>query len=120
LIQTCIQCLQWSFDYDWFTRERNSKDIDTSRSRETLKMIHILAKHGAKWRPAERYQINDARRSLLKMSLDYTVEFVWIMAKYDGCSRDTIEQLLRTPTIRRHVTKHQPRIQELLKDFGEA
>ena len=54
------------------------------------------------------------------MSVDYTVEFVWIMAKYDGCCRDTIEQLLRTPTIRRHVAKHQPRIQELLKDFEEA
>jgi ankyrin repeat protein len=117
LIQTCIRCLDWSFDYDWFTRERKTKDIDTSRSRETLKMIHILAKHGAKWRPTERYQINDARRSLLKMSVDYTVEFVWIMAKYDYCSRDTIEQLLRTPTIKRHVAKHQPRIQELLKEF---
>ena len=39
------------------------------------------------------------------------------MAKYDGCSRDTIEQLLRTPTIRRHLAKHQLRIQELLKEF---
>ncbi|MGB3398983.1 MAG: ankyrin repeat domain-containing protein [Candidatus Deferrimicrobiaceae bacterium] len=119
LIQTCIQYLQWSFDYDWFTRER-SKDIDSSRSRETLKMIHILAKHGAKWMPTDRYQINDARRSLLKMSVDYTVEFVWIMSKYNGCSRETIEQLLRTPTIHRHVAKYQPRIEELLKDFPPA
>jgi hypothetical protein len=54
------------------------------------------------------------------MSVDYTVEFIWIMAKYDGCSRDTIEQLLRTPPIRRHVAKYQLRIEELLKDFGEA
>jgi hypothetical protein len=83
-------------------------------------MIHILAKHGAKWRPTERYQINDARRSLLKMCVDYTVEFVWSMVKYDGCSRDTIENLLRTPTIRRHVAKHQPRIVVLLKEFVEA
>ena len=80
-------------------------------------MIHILAKHGAKWMPTERYQINDARRSLLKMSVDYTVEFVRIMSKYDGCSRDTIEQLLRTSTIRRHVAEYQPRIQKLLKKF---
>lgn len=43
-----------------------------------------------------------------------------IMAKYDSCSRDSIEQLLRTPTIRRHVAKHQPRIQELLKEFPPA
>jgi hypothetical protein len=96
------------------------QDIDSSRSRETLKMIHILAKHGAKWIPMERYQINDARRSLLKMSIDYTVEFVWIMSRYNGCSRETIEQLLRTPTIRRHIAKYQPRIDELLMKIEKA
>lgn len=116
LIQTCIQSLPWSFDYDWFTRERK-KDIDSSRSRETLKMIHILAINGAKWMPSDQYEINDARRSLLKMSVDYTVEFVWIMSKYDGCNRKTIDQLLRTPTIRRHIVKYQPRINELLTSF---
>ena len=116
LIQTCLQYLQWSFDYDWFGRDKN-KDIDSSRSRETLKMIHILAKYGAKWMPADRSEINDARRSLLKMSVDYTVEFIWIMSKYNGCSRENIKQLLRTPAIRRHVAKSQPRIDELLKDF---
>ena len=117
LIQNCIQCLAWSFDFDWFTRERKIKDIDSSRSRETLKMIHILAKHGAKWMPTDRYQINDARRSFLKMSVDYTIEFVWIMSKYNACSREDIEQLIRTPAIRRHIAKHQSRINELLEDF---
>ena len=117
LIQTCIRRLDWSFDYDWFTRERKTKDIDSSRSRESLKMIHILAKHGAKWMPSDRYQINDARRSLLKMSVDYTVEFVWIMSKYNACSRENIEQLIRTPAIRRLIAKHQSRINELLEDF---
>jgi hypothetical protein len=117
LIQNCIQCLHWSCDSDWFTRDRKRKDIDSSRSRETLKMIHILAKHGAKWRPMDRHQINDARKVLLKMSVDYTIELVWIMSKYDGCSRDTIEQLLRTPTMRRHIAKYQPRIEDLLKEF---
>ena len=69
LIQTCIRYLQWSFDYGWFNRDRG-RDIDSSCSLETLKMIHILAKNGAKWMPADRYQINDARRSLLKMKAD--------------------------------------------------
>ncbi len=119
LIQTCIQYLQWSFDYDCLIRD-NNRDIDSSRSRETLKIIHILAKNGAKWMPADRSEINDARRSLLKMSDDYTAEFIWIMSKYDGCSCENIEQLLRTPAIRRHVDRHQSRIDELLKDFPPA
>jgi hypothetical protein len=80
-------------------------------------MIHILANHGTKWMPADHYEINDARRTFLKMRDDYTVEFVWIMSKYKACSRENIEQLLRTPAIRRHIAKHQSRIDELLKNF---
>jgi hypothetical protein len=116
LIQDCIQHLQWSFDYSPFDRDKKT-DIDSSRSRETIKMIHILAKHGAKWMPTDHIEINDARRSFLKMSVDYTVEFIWIMSKYNGCNRENIEQLLRTPAIRRHIAKYQSRINELIRDF---
>ena len=116
LIQNCIQHLQYSFDYYCLTQDNNN-DLDSSSSRETLKMIHLLAQHGAKWIPTDCRQINDARRSLLKMSDDYTVEFVWIMSKYEACSRESVEQLLRTPSIRRHIAKYQSRIDELLKDF---
>jgi len=80
-------------------------------------MIHILTKHGAKWEPVERYEFNDARRALLKMKVDYTVELVWIMSKYNSCSRASLEQLLKTPTIRKHVANQLPRINELLNEF---
>jgi hypothetical protein len=119
LIRTCIQYLQFGFGRNWFDRDSN-KNIDSSGSRETIKMIHILAKHGAKWNPEDRTEINDARRSLLKMTPDYTLEFVWIMSKYNGCSRKNIKQLLRTPTIKRHMTGHRARIDELLRDFPVA
>jgi hypothetical protein len=56
-------------------------------------MIHILAQHGCKWMPGDSYEINDARRCFLKMSNDYIVEFIWIMAKYNACSRENIEPL---------------------------
>ncbi len=114
LIQTCLGCLRFSFDLDRFMRGER-KNIDCSHSRETLKMIHILAKHGAKWLPSDRSYINDARSSLLKMSPDYTVEFVWIMSKYKASCRENIEQLLKTPAIRKHIAQYQPRIDELLK-----
>jgi len=116
LIQQCIQCLPWGSDYGWFSRGRET-DIDSSRSRETLKMIHIPAKYGAQWTPKERYEFNDARRALLKMKADYTVELVWIMSKYKSCNRTGLEQLLKTPTIRKHVAEKLPRINELLNEF---
>ena len=81
LIQTCIRNLTWSWDRFWLDRGRD-RDIDSSRSRETIKMIHILAQRGCKWMPGDSYEISDARRCFLKMSNDYIVEFIWIMAKY--------------------------------------
>ena len=97
--------------------KKKEKDIDTSRSREEIKMIHMLARHGARWEPGSHHDINLARRSLLKMTPDYTVEFVWIMSKYNACSLESIEELLRTPPMRALVSKHLCRIEELVESL---
>ena len=113
LIQRLLTNMDWDYDFDLdFRKKRN---IDTSRSREKIKMIHMLAKHGAKWMPDDRVAVNDARRSLLKMAPDYTVEFVWSMSKYKACTRKIIEDLIRTPAIRGLVHEHLPRIHELME-----
>jgi hypothetical protein len=83
-------------------------------------MIHLLARHGAKWLPNDRSEINEARRSLLKMSPDYTVEFIWIMSKYNAATRENIEDLIRTPTIRALLYSHLPRINELMEALRPA
>ena len=114
LIASLLGYMTWSFDLD----HRNPKrDLDTSRSREKLKMIHLLARHGAKWIPAGIDEISQARRSLMKMSPDYSLEFIWIMSKYKACARNHIEELIRTPTIRALVSGHLPRIAELLDSY---
>jgi hypothetical protein len=46
--------MTWSFDLDYRSPKRN---LDTSRSREKLKMIHLIARHGAKWIPAGKDEI---------------------------------------------------------------
>ena len=51
------------------------------------------------------------------MKIDYKVELVWIMSKYISCSRTSLQQLLKTPTIRKHVAEKLPRINELLNEF---
>ena len=80
-------------------------------------MIHILAKNGAKWFPKDRSEIADARRSLLKLQPDYTVEFIWIMEKYNACNPESIEELIRTPSIRTLVSSKLSRINELIESF---
>ena len=80
-------------------------------------MIHILAKNGAKWLPKVGSEIGEARRSLLKMKPDYTVEFIWIMSKYNASTRENIEELIRTPSIRSLIYQHMTRVNEFLKNF---
>ncbi len=114
----------WPSEIRKWARLKGSKgpktNLDTDRSREKIKMIHILAKHGAKWLPEDRSEILEARRSLAKMRPDYTVEFIWIMAKYNACKREDLEELLRAPALKSLVSKHAARISELLRSFKSA
>ena len=95
-------------------------EIDTQSSRDRMKAVHLLARHGARWIPADKSEIESVRRSLLKMTPDYTVELVWIMHKYGSCSREAVEQLLRTPTIKSHTAAHRERLQELMAAWRES
>jgi hypothetical protein len=77
----------------------------------------VWDKQGAKWLPTDRLEIGDARRSLLKMKPDYTVELIWIMSKYNATTRENIEELIRTASIRCVVNQHMLRLNELLNNF---
>ncbi len=117
LIQSLLCSMSFDWDFSPFSGYKKiEKDIDTSRSREEIKMIHLLVRHGAKWEPyrESHLHIGHARRSLLKMTPDYTAEFVWIMSKHGACSRDSVEALLRTPPMRALGSKHLSRIEELV------
>lgn len=121
LIQTLLTGMSWYFDFNrwniWRTDRATKKNLDNEESREKIKMIHMLTRHGAKWFPKDRSEIGEARRSLLKMKPDYTIEFIWIMSKYDACKREDIEELIRTPSIRALISQHMARINGLLKSL---
>ena len=40
------------------------------------------------------------------------------VSKYNSCSLTPVEQLLKTPAIRKHVAEKLPRINELLNEFS--
>ncbi len=113
-IQSLLEDMNWTSGL-WPHLEQEPGRIDTQESREKMKAIHILAKHGARWVPQDKREVSGARRSLLKLKPDYVVEFVWIMSKYKACTLDTIQQLLcPSSSIQPHVAKHAQRIDELL------
>lgn len=114
-IQSNLTYMSWAFHHSLTGDfEKLGRDIDTERSRQTLKAIHILVRAGARWCPTDARQVSDARRSLLKLIPDYTVEFVWIMEKYQACTKEVVIDLLRTDSMKRHMAKHTTRLQQIL------
>jgi len=116
LIQSLISSMSWYFDPFTFSRQDN--DIDTSKSREKIKMIHMLVRRGARWEPRDKYDINSARRSLLKMRSDYVMEFIWIMSEYKACTLETIETLMKTPSMHSHISEKYNRYCEIKSSLG--
>lgn len=121
-IPSCVEAMTWGGGLDvyqgWNYGARRG-EIDTSASRDRMKAIHLFARHGGKWMPADKRKVGDVRRSLLKMTPDYTVEFVWIMQKYASCKREPVVELLRTPSIRTHVASHWERLRQLIDAWNE-
>lgn len=76
-------------------------------------MIHLLARYGAKWQPSDEH-LAQARYSLRKMKSDYLLEFIWIMGGYQACSRETIEQLIKTPNIKKLISEKREMVERLL------
>jgi len=56
------------------------------------------------------------QKPLLKMRLDYTMEFIWIMPGYDACEPQTIEKIINTLAMRSLLPKHL----RWVNDLGEA
>lgn len=121
LIEAILSGMSWDWDFNPLSdQKRQRKNLDKYFCREKIKMLHILVRHGARWEPRDRRAIDFARSCLLKMTPDYTLEFIWIMTGYKACSIESIEQLLRTPSIRSLVSSHLPRIGEMLEAFKKS
>ena len=119
-IQHCLERVCWwgSSYMDWSSRKDRPRNKDAVQSREILKALHLLARHGGKWIPTDKSEIESARRSLMQMTPDYTAEFIWIMSKYRSCERTVIEDLLRTSSIKAVILPVRSRVDELLQSFS--
>lgn len=116
-IQSLIHSMDWDVSrYSW-NGGRTDELLDTENARQKLKALHLLARHGAKWRPADPAQIQSARRSLLKLKPDYTAEFIWIMSLYRACALESVRALLGTPKMKAHIGSLRNRIDSLFETW---
>jgi hypothetical protein len=102
--------------WSWDSRPKRDK-IDSDYARQRMRAIHLVARHGGRWTPSED-GIKSARRTLLKMIPDYTVEFVWIIAKYKAGRQEDVTALLNSPSMRTHIAANRPRVDELLSSLS--
>jgi hypothetical protein len=70
--------------------------------------------------PKDDRELNSTRRSLMKLVPKYTLDFVSIMATHQACSRRTVQNLLRTAGMKKHIEKHAGRIARLVASLPEA
>jgi hypothetical protein len=53
-----------------------------------------------------------------KMIAEYTVEFIGLMARFKAASKEDLEELLRTPTIKALVGKYRNRADDQLESLA--
>jgi len=116
-LECCINGMQysWAVDPIWVQKR---KPIDSMRSAEAIEIIDLLCQNGARWEPANRKAITEARRAFLRLTPKHTVDFVKIMSKYQSCSRKVLDELLGTPAIQRHIKEYAKQIGRLLQRLG--
>lgn len=88
-----------------FTGYRDRSKASKYAISNTRATIQLLLEHGALWRPDGADQVARVRRRLLECEPDVTLELVERLMKHAACSNDTIRELLRTPTMKNHVTE---------------
>jgi hypothetical protein len=71
---------------------------------ERLKTVQLLLEQGALWRPDDKQQLTDARRGLFECEPDVTLELIEQMIKHEACAQDSVNNLLGTPAIKKHLT----------------
>lgn len=66
--------------------------------------VEILLQRGALWKPETRQQVDAVRRSLFACEPAVTSELVRTLLKGGACSKETLNDLLRTPAMQKHLT----------------
>ncbi len=91
-----------------------NEGIDSDRSREMMKMLHMLIANGAQWLPENAQRISDSRKHFLKLAPKYILEFVWLLQTYKAGRRHDVEELIRTPSMTRWLGRERARMMELI------
>jgi hypothetical protein len=121
-ITSALASMSWDLSFTSFdpgSLARTRAGIDTPRSRDRMKMLHMLVARGAKWLPGDKRAITDVRQNLSKMAPDYILEFLWLMQRYGAARRQDVQELFRTPLLKRVLGQEHAQAQCIVRDIPE-
>lgn len=97
------QCMCHLDHFDW-NAWRFKKLIPRYKASGTVACIDLLAAAGALWRPDDKRQMSDVRRSLYKCEPEVTTDVLKVLLKHGACSEQAVRELLSPPRMQQHVS----------------
>jgi len=94
----------WHLEFEGSNFFDRHAQILKYQAHRTLETLRVLVAHDACWRPDDKYQMNSVRKSLYRCEPAVTVEVVKILARQQGASQETLEELLAAPRMRQHLS----------------
>lgn len=89
-------------------------------SGERVRVVRMLAAHGAKWLPKDKQEIRYVRQGLLRASSEGVLDFVTAMNEFGAGRWQDIQELLRTPAIIRVMDRRYKRAMGVVEKMREA
>lgn len=101
-LSTSLRCESFRSEISsaWYVSSSKASKYSVSK---TLNTFELLLEHGALLRPNNDKDLACARRSLFECEPDVTLKLVEGLIKRAACTPDTIQNLLRTPAIKKHL-----------------
>ncbi len=101
-LSTSLRCesFRWEISSHCYVSSSLASKYSVSK---TLNTFELLLGHGALLRPDNNRELACARRSLFECEPDVTLKLVEGLVKRGACTPDTIQNLLRTPAMKKHL-----------------
>ena len=118
-LSTSLSCESFGYRirFSWYNTDAKASRYSVS---ETLDTFGLLLEHGALFRPDNNRDVASIRRSLCECEPDVTLKVVEGLIKRSACTPDTVQNLLRTPAMKKHLLELSRRLKLLGFDVRTA
>ena len=100
LLSFQYKSLRYRISSTWYGTSCKAPRYEVSK---TLETIQLLLEKGARWQPDNARELASVRRNLYECEPDVTLELVELLVNHKACSKDALDNLLRTPAMKKHL-----------------